>query len=121
MKAKIVWGARGKRTYFLGDAEVTKEEFDQACPTKIEDLLATGKVAGTLMETSAAWPRKSDALGCHPKQKAAMEERYRKLGVPTEIDAKDGQAIIRNNAHQRDLQKALGMHNNHAGYGSITG
>lgn len=126
MYSKIVWGSRGKKTYYLGVTkdsmkECTEEEFDAAFPAKIKDLLKTQTPQNTLMQTSKAWPRKSDALGVHPSQKAAAEAQSINFGVPTEFDGKTGQAILRDNAHQRELQKAMGWQNNDAGYAQVTG
>ena len=123
MRAKIIFGNGRtiKDRYFVNDKEVTKEEYDEACPSKGKCLLTLSEPPCTIHSSHKAWPRLSDALGVHPKQKAAAEEQARKLGVPTEFDAKDGRAILRDSAHQRDLQKALGYHNNDGGYGTITG
>lgn len=104
--------------YFIDGKEVTKEEFNLEFPDK---PISGRNLPGVLSNKRAAWPRKSDALGVHPKQKQAAEKQAADLGVPTEFDGKSGQAIIRDNAHQRSLMKALHVHNNDGGYGSITG
>ena len=121
MRIKIVYGARGKKEYFIDGKPATEAEFDAAKPTKIDDLLKSQSPPATLAQTSSAWPRKSNSLGVHPKQKKAAEAQAAKFGVPTEFDSKTGQAIIRDNAHQRDLSKALGYHNHDGGYGQVTG
>jgi len=119
-RAKIVWGSRGKKSYFADDKPVSKAEFDRLFPTKIEDLIRTQTPINTLMNTSAAWPRNSDALGCHPNQKEAAQAESIRLGVPTEYTS-DGKAVLRDGAHQRDFMKALKMHNRDGGYGGISG
>lgn len=108
-----------KVRYFIDDKEVTEEEYRAKSPKKGKEFLDGEPMA--LMETSGAWPRKSDALGIHPKQKKKMEAMFKHHGVPTEFDATDGRAIIRNNAHQRDIMKVLKCHNNDGGYGQVTG
>lgn len=90
----------------------------------IDKLIVQGKPQATLMETSAAWPRKSVSLEVDAKQKKSAEEHAAKLGVPTEYEVNStggAQPIIRNNEHQRKLYKALGYINRDGGYGQITG
>jgi len=121
MKVKIVFGTRGKNIYYVDDKEVTKDEFDKLCPNKIDDLLKANKPQATLMQSSKAWPIKSDSLGVHPSQCDEAEAHAKKVGVPTEFDRKTGQAIIRDNAHLRDFNKAHGYRNRDGGYGQVTG
>jgi hypothetical protein len=119
MSCRIVYGKPTK--YFVDGREVTKKEFDAKTPH--HDIKEAVGVQ-TLMETSKAWPRKSDAFGVGANQKEKAEEAYKKLGVPTEMvpDGSGGySALIRNNAHQRDLLKACKMHNRDGGFGGITG
>lgn len=115
MKFKVVWSNPPK--YFVDGKEVSKKKFDKVCRTK---WLGSVPKPTTLMQTSKSWPRTSDAIGCHPSQKAETEAALKKLGVPTEINAQ-GEAIVRDNAHQRDLCKALKIVNHRGGYGQITG
>ena len=120
MRSKVIWGTRGKKRFFVNDKEVTEAEFDIACPTKVSRLLPAANI---LAKNSKCWPRKSDALGGHGSQKAALEAESIRIGVPTEyaLDETGGcQAVIRSNAHQRDLLKAKGYRNNDGGYGQIT-
>jgi hypothetical protein len=109
--------------YYVDGKEVTKSKFDEVFPGHPVKGDCRRRI-NTLMETSKAWPRLSDALGVGAGQKEKAEELYRKKGVPTEF-VPDGcggySAVMRNNAHQRDVLKALGMKNNDGGYGSITG
>ncbi len=120
-RGRIIYGQ--SRRFFVDDREVTQAEFDEAFPSRpIGQLLKVEPNA--LMETSKAWPRMSDALGVGKGQKQKAEEVFAKKGVPTEFvpDGSGGySAVIRNNAHQRDVLKAMGMHNNDAGYGQVTG
>lgn len=117
MRCRIVYGKPIR--YYVDDKEVSKKKFDRVCKKKI-DILA-GATATTIMETSKSWPKQSDGLGVNTKQIPKAEEMFRKLGVPTEFDKTTGKAIVRNNAHQRDILKAIGYHNNDGGYGQITG
>ncbi len=112
--------------FYVDGNEVAEKVFNALCPKKpVAGLLK--EVPQTLMQTSKSWPRVSDAFGVGAKQKAKAEAMMAKLGVPTEYvpDRPDGQggysAVIRDNQHQRDLLKALKMHNNEAGYGQVTG
>lgn len=115
MVFKIVYAKPNR--YYIDGEEVTKKVFDNACPKR--DPITEQAVV--LMESSKSWPRKSDAVGVGRNQIDAMQALLIKKGVPTEFDRKTGQAIVRNNAHQRDILKALGYHNNEGGYGQITG
>lgn len=123
-RGRVTVGSRGKFHYFVEGVEVSKEEYDAAFPKKIDDLLATQIPQATLMQTSKAWPKCSNAISGHAEQKAEMEAHAAKIGVPTEyrID-KTGraQAVLTSSAHQRDLSKALGYVNLDGGYGQITG
>lgn len=109
--------------YYIDGNEVVESVFNALCPKKpISGLLK--EVPQTLMQTSKAWPRISDAWGVGKKQKKQAEETMAKLGVPTEYVPDGGggySAVIRDNQHQRDLLKATRMHNNEAGYGQVTG
>lgn len=116
MKTKVVVGARNKFTYYIDDKEVSEKEWKKTCRG-----MNLGNVATTMMQTSKSWPKKSDALGVHPKQIDEAQAMSIKLGVPTEFDRETGQAIMRDNAHQRDFLKAHGYHNRDGGYGQITG
>ena len=108
-------GRTKKDRYFVNDVEVSKAVYDAAFPAQF-----TGKAPETVNKTSKAWPRLSDSMGVHPKQRKAAYEKSVEQGCPTEFAA-DGRAIIRDNAHQRDLQKVLGVINKSAGYGEVTG
>lgn len=119
-KGRII--GHGDRTRYLIDGEeVSKKAFDAVFPDK---PICGRALPNTLMETSKSWPRMSDALGVHSSQVAKAEAQAARLGVPTEF-VKEGKhagaAIIRDNAHQRDLMKALGHHNTDGGYGQVTG
>lgn len=122
MRGKIIMGTLRKPggRYFIDDVEVSKKEYDKNFPSKGKEILNLGVAATTLMETSKSWPRLSDAMGVNPNQREEAQRKSIEQGVPTEF-TKDGRAVIRNNAHQRDLQRALGMVNNNAGYNQITG
>lgn len=117
MKGKITQSSKGTKYYVnqggvKGFVEVTKKQYDKFFPDKPVGGFKTNSIKG--------WPRKSDAIGCHPDQKAETEAALAKIGVPTEITA-TGEAVIRDNQHQRALCKALNIVNYDGGYGSITG
>lgn len=121
MRSKIVIGSRGSMKYFIEDKEVTREEFRAVSRGWVDG----GPPPNTLMQTSKAWPRFSNAMGVDSTQKESAEAYCKKMGVPTEfvIDPKTRTARPRleNSAHQRNLQKMYGYHNNDSGYGQITG
>lgn len=117
MRSKIKIGARGKFIYEIEGVEVSEAEYRKVFPKRKGPVV----LPQTLMETSKAWPIKSDSLGVHPKQCAEAEAFAAKVGCPTEFDKKTGQAIIRNNAHLREFNKRHGYRNRDGGYGAITG
>lgn len=109
------------RQYFIDGVECTEAEFNKRFPPK---PISAGNLPNVNMETSASWPRLSDALGVGKGQKAKAEEVFRKKGVPTEFvpDGAGGySAKILNNAHQIKVLKALGMHNKDGGYQQTAG
>ena len=115
MKARVIYHNNGKRTYFIEDMEVSKEEFD-----------ATGnhhdhsKPIGIPMHGGnhpQCWPMKSDALAVHPNQIAATMARDRKHGIASEYDPVDGRCIIKDRGQRRELMKSYKLHDNEGGYG----
>jgi hypothetical protein len=116
MKVKIVFGNNGKNLYYVDGKELTKEEFDLAVPSK---GVSIGACPNTLMQSSEAWPRKSESLGVMPSQVEAAKANSIKIGVPTEFN-KEGQAIMRDNAHQKAYLKAMGYVNFDGMYGQAT-
>ncbi len=116
MRSKIVISSRGKFTYFINDKEVSEKEFKKTCCGTVQGACAT-----TMLQSSKSWPKKSDACGVHPRQVEDAYEASVKLGVATEFDRETGQAIFRDNAHQREFLRAHGYRNNDGGYGQITG
>ena len=124
-RAKIIFGTRKKKDrYFIDDKEVTKKVFDKEFPTKIGDLIASQTPQNTLMQTSKAWPRRSNSRGCHAKQKAEFEAEAANAGCPTEYrldETGNCSALMQSPAHQRDFLKALGLNNRDGGYGQVTG
>lgn len=118
MSARIVYSKPPR--YYLDGKEVSKREFDKNTPS--HDPL-DGDCATAFKESSKAWPRLSDGWGVGAGQKEEAEAMYAKKGVPTELrpDGAGGYlAVIRNNAHGRELNKAFKRHNNHGGFGTFT-
>lgn len=60
-------------------------------------------------------PVKSLSLACKRKDIKKRMALHRKHGVPTDYTP-DGEPIIRSTAHQRELMKSLGVHNNDSYY-----
>ena len=63
-----------------------------------------------------ARPQKSMALGCHPSQVEALNERNRKRGVSVTYD-RFGRAVIPDRNERRKLLEVEHMHDNEGGYG----
>lgn len=121
MTFKIVYG--NPIRYYVFGTQVDKKTFDKEHKKAARGRrkLKAGQKVGAISMNSKLWPRKSMAMGVGKHQIAEAEEKARKAGVPTEWCKETGMAIIRDNAHQRDLQKRLGLVNFDAGYGTITG
>lgn len=74
---------------------------------KLYDIDIVSQAAGP-RDAPSGWPRVSEALGVHPGQ--IIEERswLKSRGVDCEFNS-EGQAIVRSQAHQRQLAKAYGI------------
>lgn len=115
MRTRIIYGRRGQKQFFIDDKEVSRKEFDQRVPNRIEDLLQTQ--APPDGARSACWPMKgSDALSVIPERIAEAQASDAKNGVPTEY-TKEGQPIFRDRGHRRDYLRAYGYHDRAGGYG----
>lgn len=101
---------RSKTTYFIGEKEVTKEEFDARFPAK--------KVIGLPLAANMpmCWPMKSEALAVHPSQVAEATEAARAAGVPTEF-LPDGRAVLRDRAHRKAFVAYNKAFDKSGGYG----
>lgn len=62
------------------------------------------------------WPIQSNALGVHPDQVDEAKEYYAQHNVPTDFTA-DGQCILRDRGHRKEVLRLTGMHDNDGGYG----
>ena len=114
MRTKIVYGPGGKKRFFIGDREVTPEEYAETVhPWKIRDLLAKMRAPGGTQP--AGWPKTSLALSCHPDQVAEMNARNERHGVKTRYDA-GGTAHVPDAADFRRLQKLEKVHDNDSFY-----
>jgi len=110
MRGKIVYGSGSRKKFYIGDAEVTEEEFHKAFPPK---PFATGTLH---FHTPGAWPILSDAAGCHPKQVKDAMRVAAERGVPTEY-TREGQAVFTSQAHRKAFLKAHKMRDNNGCYG----
>ncbi len=109
MRPRIIYGRFGQRTFFLGDLEVTEEEFAAAVPSKPIGC------PGLANNTPSCWPQISQAFGVHPKQVAAANARNKRHGVHVQYEPK-GLAHIPDRGARRDLSRLEGMTDNEAGY-----
>lgn len=95
--------------YFIGETEVTREQFDARFPAKPlgEPLPA---------QTVGAWPMASEAMGVHPSQVEEATADAKKKGVTTEFD-KIGRPVFTSRAHRKAYLAAYGVHDKRGGYG----
>lgn len=125
-KYRIEYGSRGVKRFFRvspgnePDVEITREEYDEACPNKIEDLLASGITLPG--QTPSCWPMQTGlSHGILPHQIEKAMEFDRKNGVPTEyVKTADGYAahpVFTDRAHRKAYHKSRGCHDNNGGYG----
>lgn len=108
MKFRAVgWGA--KERFYIDDREVTKEEFDAALPSMVDE-------GGTGDSFCGFAPLASDALAVHPAQIPEVMERNRRHGLYTEYDG-EGRPILKSRDERRRLMRVEGCHDNNGGYG----
>ncbi len=108
MKGRIKYGRRGNE-YFIGDKQVTMEEFDRTFRAK--------EIGPTRGQVASCWPMKSEALGCHPEQANELIERNKRHGITGVRYDADGTAILADRGARRDLMALEGVHDKHGGYG----
>ncbi len=90
--------------YVLNGEPVTREEF-LAGAAGVGACLESGKAPDG--PSLAGWPKTSDSLAVHPKQRAAAVEEANRLGVPTHYDAL-GRPVLTSQRHLDELAKKLG-------------
>lgn len=108
----MVAGPGGTFTYYLGDREVTEEEYRAATPSKL--ALGEESLAGS---TKTCWPMTSEALAVHPNQVAKANKRNKEHGVNVVYDPKTGCAVLPDRGERKRLLKLEGFHDNRGGYG----
>ena len=104
---RIVFGKPNQ--YFIGDKEVTEDEFNKRFPPK---------PMGEVMAANASiWNGfTSEAMACDPSQVEEMNERNRKNGIGARYSP-DGMCHIPDRADRRRLMKLEGYHDKAGGYG----
>jgi hypothetical protein len=102
----------GKKVYLVNDVEVTKEEFDKAFPSKLDELFAGGVEVNTNC-LPACWPMKSMAMGVHPKQVAAENARLAQAGCKA-YHQKNGKLVIPDRAARSQAMRLKGMRDHNA-------
>lgn len=119
MKCWIGYGPRGEKQFFLGDRQVTREEFDAVVPNRIADLLKQNKKSRAVPGGHAPgnWPKVSEALAVHPDQVAEATARNKRHGVNVPYDPETGCAILPDRAERARLLRLENMHDNQGGYG----
>ncbi len=125
-KYRIEYGSRGVKRFFRvspgnePDVEITREEYDAACPNKIGDWRASGITLPG--QTPSCWPMQTGlSFGILPHQIEAKMKKDKEMGVPTEyVKTSDGYAahpVFTDRAHRKAYHKAHGAHDNQGGYG----
>jgi hypothetical protein len=112
---KCIKVVRGKMKYFLGDKEVTAQEFTGSFVTKPLDVAEDAVEHHTAGFTG--YPIQSLALAVSSKQVKEAQEDSVKKGVPTQF-TKSGRPILRDAAHRKAYLRAYGYHdrNSFTGY-----
>lgn len=114
MRSKVVYG--NPTRYYLGDAEVTKAEYDKAHEKKLGDLIGATRTGQLPLIGNQGYPKRSLALSVHPEQVAEARARNERHGIDATYDA-DGTCTIATREAQKKLVKVSGFHNKDAGYG----
>jgi hypothetical protein len=107
-RGRIRYTSHGEE-FFLGDKQVSREEFEAVFRPK--------EIGTTRGQTASCWPLKSEALACHPGQITEIIERNRRHGVTGVSYNKDGTAILADRGARRDLMALEGVHDKSGGYG----
>lgn len=105
-RGRIVYGRTTR--YYLGEAEVTKAEFDAAFPPK-----EVGECDG---HRPKCWPMVSEALAVHPDQVDQANERAKKAGIAARYQKGTGLCQIDSDGDKVRLVKLEGFVNKQAGY-----
>lgn len=103
-------GSGNKTRYLIDNKEVSKKEFDRACPDKPLDF-SRGASSVTLWSK----PVLSNALACHPDQIPEVMERNRKAGVNVDYTS-EGQPILRSSRDKLNLMRLEKCHDRDGAY-----
>lgn len=107
-RAKVVFTRDGLK-YFVGDREVSKEEYDGQLPDK--------EIGVPEAASPAIWQdHTSLALSVHPDQVAEANARNARHGLSAYYDA-DGTCHIPDRKERSRLMRLEGMHDREGGYG----
>jgi hypothetical protein len=107
---RIVYHRSGDPTYFVGDVEVTKEQYDLRFPNKL-DLSEPAMVAAP-----GIWPMESVALAVHPAQVEEANARAKRHGIAVAYKP-DGTCVIADRKARKELNRLEGFHDKQGGYG----
>lgn len=108
MSFRII-GSGKKTRYLIDNVEVTKAEFERACPDKPLDFSHGSGITAWLK------PVVSNALGCHPSQIKEVMERNAKAGIHTEY-LPDGRPVLRSQGEKEALCRLENCHDREGGY-----
>jgi len=100
-------------TLCMSVADLEKRQFVDPTDNKTYIKLDDGAIARRVFfpaggQSSAVWPKPSQAAGVAPNQVQEAMKADRELGVPTEYNSR-GDAIFTSPGHQRKYLKAHGL------------
>ena len=102
-----MYGPGGRKRFFVGDNEVSPEEYAATVhPWKIKDLLAEGRAPGGTQPRG--WPLTSVALAVQPDQIAEATARNKRHGCRVGYTP-EGKAVIPDAGEYRRLRKLEGV------------
>lgn len=93
--------------YLLGGREVTREEFDAAFPSKLDELLGGNGVEVMTNTRPGCWPMVSRSMGVLPSQVAEGNADLKKAGVNCHYE-KNGGLVIPDQAAKKKVMKHKG-------------
>lgn len=112
MTSRIVLHRDGTRSYFLGDREVSQEEYH----ARVKNRLDLSEQSVPFSPASGSWPMTSLALSVHENKVAEAREQCRQHGIGAEYQD-NGLCTNLSRSDRKKLMKLRGMHDNKAGYG----
>ncbi len=108
-RGRIVFPKSGPNRYYIGDKEVTQEEYDAAFPPKpIGETLAG--------HSPACWPQTMEALAVHPAQVDQANARAKAHGIDAIYQHGTGLVQVGSRADRAKLIRLEGGYDRSGGY-----